>query len=164
MKNTNYPFTLLFDGACPLCRLEMGRLAERNALNRLLFTDISVPGFDAAPYGASLQAMLALIHGLRPDGTLVIGVAALRTAYEAVGLGAWAAPTALPGLKPIFDWLYAGFARNRYGFSRLAMPLLNRIEAARVNKQAAQALRRSQACAQGVCEVPNPDNQKRSAV
>ncbi len=153
MKNTNYPFTLLFDGACPLCRLEMDRLAERDALRRLVFTDIAAPGFDATPYGTSAEAMQALIHGVRPDGSLVVGVETIRIAYEAVGLGALAAPTALPLIKPLVDWLYAGFARNRYGFSRLAMPLLTRIEAART-------LRRSQACKRGVCEIPTP---KRSA-
>ena len=148
-NNTIYPLTLFFDGACPLCSLEMDDLKSRNALNRLVFVDIAQPGFDPAPYGASLQAMGELIHGMCADGTLVIGAETIRLAYRAVGLGHLAAPTALPGLKPIFDAAYAVFARNRYGISRMLAPVIERIAAAR-------AQRRAQACARGDCEINNP--------
>jgi predicted DCC family thiol-disulfide oxidoreductase YuxK len=113
----NYPLTLLYDGACPICRAEMDRLAQRDALRRLVFVDIAEPGFDAGRYGATLGAMQRLIHAVRADGTLVVGVEVLRLAYSAVGLGFLFAPMALPGLKPWAERAYAAFARNRYRVS-----------------------------------------------
>jgi predicted DCC family thiol-disulfide oxidoreductase YuxK len=99
--------------------------------------------------------MGALIHGVRPDGSLVIGAETIRLAYRAVGLGHLAAPTALPLLKPVFDLAYAAFARNRYGLSRVLGPVIERIEARR-------AVRRAQACANGTCAVDQPVKTTRS--
>ena len=114
---TDYPLTLLYDRACPICRAEMDRLAARDSLRRLVFVDISDPGFDADRYGATLSDMQRLIHAVRADGTLVVGFEVLRLAYSAVGLGFLFAPAALPGLKPWFERAYAVFARNRYRVS-----------------------------------------------
>lgn len=56
---------------------------------------------------------MAEIHGVYPDGRLVKGATAFRAAYRAVGLGWLLAPTGWPLLKPLFDRLYALFARHR---------------------------------------------------
>lgn len=151
MPAKRYPITLLYDGACPMCRLEMDRLRERDGLHRLAFVDVSAPGFDAGTYTseASVQDMLELIHAVRADGSLAVGVDALRLAYEAVGLGALWLPARLPLLRPGLDAAYALLARNRHAVSRWLMPLLARIEARR-------AMRRTSACADGACAVP-PD-------
>ena len=151
MTNTTntYPLTLLYDANCPICRLEMDRLAERDALKRLVFVNIAADGFDASPYGASLDEMQRLIHAVRPDGILVVGVEVFRLAYGAVGLGMLFAPTALPGLKPLFERAYAIFARHRYPVSRLLAPLLVRVVAARA------ARRTSGACVNRACEFPH---------
>jgi predicted DCC family thiol-disulfide oxidoreductase YuxK len=151
MKNqSNYPLTLLYDGACPLCNLEMDNLKARNSAGLLAFVNIAAPDFDPAPFtraqAATRQDMLALIHAMRPDGSLVVGVEVFRLAYAAVGLGVWVAPTGWPLFKPVFNAAYAVFARNRYGFSALFMPAITRVAARRT-------LRRSRACAGGVCEV-----------
>lgn len=149
MAAKRYPLTLLYDGACPMCRLEMDRLRERDGLRRLAFVDVSAPGFDASIYTAeaTAQDMLELIHAVGPDGRLAVGVDALRLAYEAVGLGALWLPAQLPLLRPGLDAAYALLARNRYAVSQWLMPLLVRIEARR-------ATRRTSACAAGSCEVP----------
>ena len=39
----NFPLTLLYDGACPVCNLEMDNLKARNTAGLLKFVDISVP-------------------------------------------------------------------------------------------------------------------------
>jgi predicted DCC family thiol-disulfide oxidoreductase YuxK len=109
---TAYPLMLFFDGACPLCRLEMDRLRERDGLRRLVFVDIAEPGFDPAPWAVTLADMQALIHAARPDGSLLIGIDALHQAYTAVGLGHWTVPTTLPGLRPLLGRAYALFARR----------------------------------------------------
>ena len=146
--NSAYPLTLLYDGACPICRLEMDRLAHLDSLRRLVFADVATPGFDATKYGATLEDMQRLIHAVRPDGTLVVGVEVFRLAYGAVGWGLLFAPTALPGLSSLAERAYAIFARNRYQVSALLRPLL-------VRMAAAQAARRTAAACEGnVCESP----------
>lgn len=150
MTSTAYPLTLFFDGACPLCRLEMDRLRERDALHRLAFIDIAQAGFDPAPWGATRADMQALIHAAQPDGTLLIGIDALHQAYTAVGLGHWTLPTTLPRLRPLLTRAYALFARRRYQTSALLMPWITRLEAAR-------ALRRTRACTTGgTCNASPP--------
>ncbi len=141
--NDNFPLTLLYDGACPVCNLEMDNLKARNSAGQLKFVDISAPFFDTAPYGATLAQMNGLIHAQRPDGTLVVGVEVFRLAYGAVGLGHLTAPTGWPGLKPAFDTAYAVFARNRYGFSAAFMPLLERIRTLRAARRLATNTPRS---------------------
>ena len=142
-----YPLTLLYDGACPICRIEMDRLAERDALKRLVFVDIAAPGFDADRWGATVEDMRRLIHAVLPDGTLVSGVEVFRLAYGAVGQGLLFAPTALPLLSPLFERAYAVFARNRYHVSALLAPVLVRVEAARA------ARRTTGVCTTGACET-----------
>ncbi len=150
---TTYPLTLLYDGACPVCNLEMDNLKARNLAGLLHFVDTSVPGFDASPYGASLEQMNALIHAQRADGSLVIGVEVFRLAYGAVGLGRWAAPTGWPLLRPLFDAAYAVFARRRYLFSRWMTPAITWISRRRVEQAAAKALLASKACKDQVCQL-----------
>jgi predicted DCC family thiol-disulfide oxidoreductase YuxK len=91
--------------------------------------------------------MLRSMHGMKPDGTMVVGVEALRLAYRAVGLGAWVAPTALPILRPVFEVAYSVFATNRYTFSALFRPLIEHVAARRVT-------RRMNECSNGACVVP----------
>jgi predicted DCC family thiol-disulfide oxidoreductase YuxK len=157
----NYPLTMLYDGTCPVCVFEMNNLKARNAEGLLRFVNISSPGFAPEPYGTSLEAMNALIHAQRADGSLVIGVEVFRLAYGAVGLGRWAAPTGWPILRPVVDVLYALFARHRYRFSRWMTPWIRWIAtrgtddcASPVQIAAQQALLSSQACKDGMCDLP----------
>lgn len=165
-----FPLTLLYDGACPVCNLEMDNLKARNTQERLRFVDISAPFFDTTPYGKTLAELNGLIHAMRPDGSLVIGLDVLRLAYGAVGLGHFVKPTSLPMLRPVFDRAYAVFARNRYGFSAVFSPVLERVRAARAAGRAADidaAARRAtaaaSACHDGNCTVPSSTINKRSA-
>ena len=107
------PFTLLFDGDCPLCSREVRMLRRRDRRGRLRFEDIAAPHFDASRYGTTHDALMARIHGVLPDGSLVRDVEVFRHAYDAVGLGWLVAPTRWPLLRPLFDAAYRVFARNR---------------------------------------------------
>lgn len=154
----HYPLTLYFDAACAVCNLEMDNLKARNTEGRLCFVDISHPDFDPAPLGVSLQALNSLLHAQRPDGSLVIGVEVFRLAYGAVGLGRWTAPTQWRLVAPWIDLAYAWVARNRYGLSRVAMPVLQWLRRqraqrrlARLEHAAQQATRAATACHDGLC-------------
>jgi len=115
----DWTFKLLYDGACPLCLREVHFLQRRNRAGRLAFQDITAPGFDAAAYGATQEELMAVMHGVFPDGRVVRRVAAFREAYRAVGLGWLLAPTGWPGLSWIADRAYGVFARNRIRIGRL---------------------------------------------
>ena len=108
-----WDFKLLYDGECPLCMREVGWLQKKNREGRLVFEDVSAPGFDAAQFGTSREELLGVIHGVLPDGQLVRRMEVFRQAYRAVGLGWLLAPTGWPGLRWFFDALYVVFARYR---------------------------------------------------
>ena len=108
------PFTILIDGACPLCRTEAGLLSRLDGSSgRLIIEDIAAPGFDSSRFGVSFEALMGTIHGVCADGRLVTGMEVFRRAYAAVGWGWLLAPTAWPILRPMFDLLYKFFAKNR---------------------------------------------------
>ncbi len=144
-----YPLTLLYDAACPVCSLEMDNLRARDAGGRLVFVDISAPGFDAGRFGFAHAAVDAQLHAIRADGTVAIGVEALRLAYGAVGLGWLLRPTGWGPLRPAFDLGYRAFARHRRRISRAAAPLIDAIRAARARRMAAAM----HACRGGACAV-----------
>lgn len=149
-----YPLTLLYDGACAVCRLEMDGLRDRARPGALQFVDISAAGFDASPYGVSLDAMQASICAVCADGRVIQGVEVLRLAYAAAGLGWVLRPTAWPGLRPVFDRAYRVFARHRYAVSRLAAPLIDQVSARRARRK----LRAMNACHAGGCSLPERES------
>ena len=106
--------TILFDGDCPLCAREIRMLRRLDrGRGRIGFEDIAAPGFDAGRLGTDHATLMARIHGVLDDGRLIEGVEVFRRAYAAVGLGWLLAPTRWPLLRPLFDWAYRIFARNR---------------------------------------------------
>jgi len=109
----------LYDGECPLCCREVAFLRSKNRKGALTFEDISAPGFDPAVYGATLEELMGVMHGVFPDGRMIQRVAVFREAYRAVGLGWLLAPTGWPGLRWLSDRGYEWFARNRIRLGNL---------------------------------------------
>lgn len=118
MKDHIYPLEMLYDGNCAICRFDVAHLRQRDRDGLLTFTDIAAPGFDPAPYGRTLDQLLARIHARRADGELVEGPEVFRLACAAAGLGWLVAPTRLPIARAITDIAYTWFARNRVTLSR----------------------------------------------
>lgn len=112
-------FTLLYDSLCPICRREVDWLKRRDRNGRLATIDIAAPGFDPAPLGLSAERVVARLHGIEANGTVVEGMAAMRGAWRAVGLGWLIAPTGWPLLRYLFDGMYLVFARYRVPLGRL---------------------------------------------
>lgn len=150
-----YPLTLLYDGLCPVCSLEMDHLRERDRLGRLVFVDIAAPGFDAGHYGVTPEALDAAVHGLCADGRMLRGMPVLRLAYDAAGLGWVLAPTGWTPLRPLFDAGYRLFARHRRGISHTARPFIDALRDWRADRTA----RRMAACHGGACSVTAPDRE-----
>lgn len=83
--NSAPALTLYFDGRCPFCVSEMGRLRRWNSAERLAFVDIHAPGFDPALLGADMDALNREVHSLTADGRVLVGIDSLLAAYDAVG-------------------------------------------------------------------------------
>lgn len=109
---------MLYDGHCPLCSREVRVLRRKDKHQRLSFIDITSGDFDPAQFGITLAQAHARMHAQLPDGRIITGMQAFREIYRTLGIGWIMAPTGWPILRPIFDLLYAGFARVRPRLSR----------------------------------------------
>jgi predicted DCC family thiol-disulfide oxidoreductase YuxK len=119
MRTMAGTFTLLYDSLCPICRREVDWLKRRDRNGRLATIDIAAPGFDPAPLGLTSERVVARLHGIEADGRVVEGMAAMRGAWRAVGLGWLIAPTGWPLVRYLFDGMYLVFARYRVPLGRL---------------------------------------------
>ena len=103
-----------YDGDCPLCLREVNMLRRMDRKGqRIQWTDIAAPGFDAAAYGKTFDEFMDRMHGRLADGTWIEGVEVFRQLYAAVGLGPLVALSRLPGVSWAADRAYEVFARNR---------------------------------------------------
>ncbi|MDR0996288.1 MAG: DUF393 domain-containing protein [Zoogloeaceae bacterium] len=117
-SDARYPLEFLYDGHCPICCFDVAWLARRDRHQRLRFIDVRAPGFDPAPYGRSLEALLERIAGRRADGQIVEGAEVFRLVWSAIGFGWLVVPTRWPGLRQLAEAAYRLFARHRLTLSR----------------------------------------------
>jgi predicted DCC family thiol-disulfide oxidoreductase YuxK len=120
----DFPLTVFYDASCPVCALEMDTLVRRDPCHRLQLIDMSAPAFDAAIYGLERADLDAALHAVRPDGSVVRGMAALRLAYAAGGLGWLLQATRWQLLTGAADGAYRLFARHRHAISRVLAPAI----------------------------------------
>ena len=111
-------YQLLYDGACPVCRREVLWLHRRRP-DAIEAVDIAAPGFEAEPYGLTAREVDAALYGVRPDGSVTVGMDSLREGYRLAGLGWLISWTGWWPARPLFDALYRAFARNRMRIGRL---------------------------------------------
>lgn len=108
-----YPLTVFYDGACPLCAREMALMKRLDRHHRLSLCDFSAPGYEAESTGLDPARLGAVLHAQWGDGTIITGVEAFRTIWQAVGLGVLARLSRLPVIDPLLVRAYAWFAQNR---------------------------------------------------
>ncbi|MEM9191959.1 MAG: DUF393 domain-containing protein [Myxococcota bacterium] len=112
--STSHRIEVFHDGDCPLCEREINMLRRLDrGKDRIRFTDITDPSFDALSIGKTHEDLMARIHGRLPSGEFIEGVEVFRELYQAVGFGFLVAPTRLPGVAPMLDSAYRWFAKNR---------------------------------------------------
>jgi predicted DCC family thiol-disulfide oxidoreductase YuxK len=108
---------LFFDGNCPFCADEMGRLAKWNTNGKLDFVDIAKPQFDPKPLHLTMEALDRELHSKTADGTILIGIDSMLAAYSLLGKGWLVFPLRIRALRPLWSYLYRKFALNRYRIS-----------------------------------------------
>jgi predicted DCC family thiol-disulfide oxidoreductase YuxK len=111
--------TVYYDGNCPFCAAEMNRLRSWNSAGKLVFVDIAEPEFDPGTLGVAMADLDRELHSRASDGTVLTGIDSMQRAYTLVGRAWMVLPLRVTMLRPLLSYLYLGFARNRYRFSRL---------------------------------------------
>jgi predicted DCC family thiol-disulfide oxidoreductase YuxK len=117
----NCALTVFYDGACPLCRREIGWYRRRRNDGRIDWLDVSQCTDEALPQGLDRPALLARFHVALPDGRVVSGppaFAALWLRYPGLRwVGRLASIAPLPLLLEVG---YRLFLRFRPRLQRLA--------------------------------------------
>ncbi|MFN3835543.1 MAG: thiol-disulfide oxidoreductase DCC family protein [Glycocaulis sp.] len=97
--------TVFFDGACPMCRAEIGYYAAKGS--EAAFHDVSA-SCDTLPEGLTPDTALARFHVRLADGTLVSGARAFAALWQATPGWRWAGRLAA---TPPLVWLLEGLYR-----------------------------------------------------
>ena len=112
--------TVLYDGACPLCRREIALYRGLAAARPLAFVDVSDPSA-ALPPGADRARLLARFHVLRADGSLADGARGFVALWAALPGWRWLARlAAVPGVTSLMELVYRVFLRLRPAMQRVA--------------------------------------------
>lgn len=118
------PLTVLYDGACPLCRREIAHvqgLAQRQGDSALCFLDVSAGAPSSAAQVQERATLLARFHVQRADGTRLDGAAAFVEMWRRLPGWRWLARLArLPGMLTLLEWAYRGFLHLRPALQAVA--------------------------------------------
>lgn len=109
---------MFYDGQCPMCSREVKFLISKNTAGTISFEDTTNPNFDPKAYGISSDPN-RVIHAMLADGTIIRGMEVFRQVYKELGMGWIVAPTGWPIFKPICDFAYLIFAKNRKKIGKL---------------------------------------------
>ena len=117
-SNSCGELTVMFDGACPLCRREIGVYQSLEPLQPVRWQDVSKRGGDMTPEQQAL--FMARFHVRLPNGELLSGAAAFVALWRTMPGWRWLARLAsLPGATPTLELAYKGFLRIRPAVQRL---------------------------------------------
>ena len=119
--DTSSCMTVLYDGACPLCRREIGLYRDLPASAPLRFEDVSDPA-TALPEGVSRSRLLARFHVRQADGRLLGGAQAFLAMWAVLPGWRWLARAGrIPAVAWLMERAYRGFRRLRPVLQRWAM-------------------------------------------
>ena len=110
--------TVLFDGACPLCRREISVYQALVPSQPVAWLDVSAASTAFTPEDRTHY--LARFHVRRADGVLLSGAAAFVALWQVMPGWRWLGRFGmLPGVMPVLELLYRGFLRIRPTIQRL---------------------------------------------
>lgn len=117
------PLTVLYDGACPLCRREIGVYRGLKPNTPVCFADVSDPALPL-PGGTTRAQLLARFHVRGSDGNLLSGARAFLALWAALPGWRWFALIGrLPGATWAMERMYRFFLRLRPTLQRWAARL-----------------------------------------
>jgi predicted DCC family thiol-disulfide oxidoreductase YuxK len=113
--------TVLYDGACPLCRREIDLYRGLDARTPVCFADVSDPAAPLPGVGLTRPQLLARFHVQKGDGTVLSGAAAFIALWAALPGWRWLARAAqLPGAAWMLERAYRLFLHLRPALQGLA--------------------------------------------
>ena len=102
----------MFDGACPLCRREIGLYQSLTPLENVAWLDVSEATATLTP--ADQARYMARFHVRQKDGTLLSGAAAFVALWLTMPGWRWLGRFGrLPGITPLLELAYRGFLHLR---------------------------------------------------
>jgi predicted DCC family thiol-disulfide oxidoreductase YuxK len=105
--------TVLFDGSCPLCTLEINQYKAITPIGQINWVDVSSPEF-IPPIGQSKEVLMQRFHVIKPNGELISGAAAFVHIWEKLpGWRRLAAIAKLPGAINVMEFGYVKFLKIR---------------------------------------------------
>lgn len=114
------PLTVLYDGACPLCRREIGVYRGLRPNTPLCFADVSDPALQPTA-GRTRAQLLARFHVRTGDGRLLSGAQAFLALWAALPGWRWLAFAGrLPGAAWALERVYRVFLHARPTLQRWA--------------------------------------------
>lgn len=124
--NVSPPLTVLYDGACPLCRREIGVYRGLQPLHPdspVCFADVSDAELRLPP-GTTREQLLARFHVRGRDGALLSGAQAFLALWAALPGWRWLALAGrVPGAAWVMERGYRLFLRCRPMLQRWAFRL-----------------------------------------
>jgi len=124
------PLTVLYDGACPLCRREIGLYRDLESLSPnspVCFADVSDAAFSLPlplPPGTTRAQLLARFHVRSSDGELLSGAQAFLALWAVLPGWRWLAWIGrVPGAAWTMERAYRVFLRGRPTLQRWAARL-----------------------------------------
>ncbi len=115
--------TVLYDGACPLCRREIGVYRDLQPNAPLRFADISDQSL-TLPSGTTREQLMERFHVRSSDGRLLSGARAFLALWAALPGWRWLAVVGrLPGAAWSMERLYRFFLHWRPTLQRWALRL-----------------------------------------
>ena len=107
------PLTVLYDGACPLCRREIGVYRDLKPTTPVCFSDVSDTA-QPLPGGTTREQLLARFHVRQADGQLLSGAQAFLALWAALPGWRWLALVGrVPGAAWAMERAYRLFLRVR---------------------------------------------------
>jgi predicted DCC family thiol-disulfide oxidoreductase YuxK len=122
-ESTSRELTVLYDGACPLCRREIALYRGARGDVPLRFADVSDETF-ALPPSLTRDTALARFHVRRADGQIVRGAHAFLALWSVLPGWRWLARIGrVPGVAWLLERAYRGFLVFRPSLQRWATRL-----------------------------------------
>jgi predicted DCC family thiol-disulfide oxidoreductase YuxK len=117
------PLTVLYDGACPLCRREIGIYRGLQSSTPVCFADVS-DVTQPLPPGTTREQLLARFHVRDGSGRLLSGAEAFLALWSTLPGWRWLARLGrVPGAAWVMERAYRVFLRVRPAMQRWAARL-----------------------------------------
>jgi predicted DCC family thiol-disulfide oxidoreductase YuxK len=108
--------TVFYDGACPLCRSEIGLYRNCAGADRVAFVDVAAADGGNVASGLDKTSALARFHVQTADGQLYSGAAGFAQLWLTLPGWRWLGRiTMLPGIRTFAEIAYRGFLHIRPG-------------------------------------------------